>query len=83
MTIDENTRLDLRQKFEEVLGPRLAEAAMEAMPPFDYETFATGTDVNNVGISLRGDMATLGSELRNEMAELRQRDPDRHGGAAR
>ena len=70
MTIDEKTRLDLRQKFEEVLGPRLAEAAMEAMPPLEYDTFATGTDVDNVGISLRGDMATLGSDLRGEMTTL-------------
>ena len=52
MTIDEKTRLDLRQKFEEVLGARLAEAAMEAMPPLEYDTFATGADVTNVGHSL-------------------------------
>ena len=70
MTIDEKTRLDLRQKFEEVLGPRLAEAAMEAMPPLEYDTFATGTDVDNVGISLRGDMATLAADIRSEMTTL-------------
>mgnify|MGYP001826450335 FL=1 len=70
MTIDEKTRLDLRQKFEEVLGPRLAEAAMEAMPPLEYDTFATGTDVDNVGISLRGDLATLAADIRSEMTTL-------------
>ena len=67
MTIDEKTRLDLRQEFEKLMGARLADAAMEAMPPLDYDQLATKTDVANLGIELRGEMA----ELRGEMAELR------------
>ena len=66
MTIDEKTRLDLRQKLEDILGPRLADAAMEAMPPLDYDKFATKTDVENLGIVLRGELA----ELRGDMAKL-------------
>jgi hypothetical protein len=67
MTIDEKTRLDLRQEFEKLMGTRLADAAMEAMPPLDYDQLATKTDVTNLGIELRGEMA----EMRGEMAEMR------------
>ncbi len=71
MPIDEKTRLDLRAKFEEFMGPRLANATMEAMPPLDYDQLATKTDVANLGVELRGDMADLRGDLRGEMAELR------------
>jgi len=78
MAIDEKTRLDLRNKFEELIGPRLAHATMEAMPPLDYDQLATKTDVANLGIELRseitelrGDTARIEGSLRGEMAELR------------
>ena len=67
MTIDEKTRLDLRQEFEKLFGARLADAAMEAMPPLDYDQLATKTDLANLGIELRGEI----SGLRGEMADLR------------
>jgi len=67
MPIDEKTRLDLRNKFEELIGPRLADATMEAMPPLDYDQLATKTDVANLGVELRGEMA----EMRGDMAEMR------------
>ncbi|MGI9621487.1 MAG: hypothetical protein ACR2PK_01525 [Acidimicrobiales bacterium] len=67
MAIDENTRLGLRQAFEDLIGTDLAAAAMEAMPNLDYSELATKTDVDNVRIELRGEMA----ELRGEFAELR------------
>ena len=41
MGIDEKTRLDSRQWFAEHMGPRLADAIMEVMPPVDYEQLAT------------------------------------------
>ena len=71
MTIDENTRLDLRQAFEELIGPDLAHAAMEAMPPLDYNRFATKTDVDNLGLSLRAEISELRTELKGDIAELR------------
>ena len=74
MSIDKNTRLDLRQAFEQLIGPDLAHAAMEAMPPLDYNQFATRTDLDNLGTSVRGGMAELRGEiagLRGDMAELR------------
>lgn len=68
MTIDENTRLDLRQWFEANMGERLARAAMEAMPPIDYDQLATKADVDILGRELRSEMGELRSELRMEIA---------------
>jgi len=67
MALDEKTRLDLRNKFEELIGPRLADATMEAMPPHEYDQLATKTDVTNLGIELPGEMTELRSELRGEI----------------
>ena len=71
MAIDENTRLDLRQAFEQLIGPDLAHAAMEAMPPLDYNQFATKTDLDNLGTSLRVDIAAVRTELKSDIAEVR------------
>ena len=77
MSITENDRLDLRAKFEEIFGTRLAEIAMEAMPPLNYDQFATKQDVANLGIELRaeigglrGDMTSLEAGLRGDMTSL-------------
>ncbi len=75
MTIDENTRLDLRNRLAEVLGPHLANAAMEAMPPLDYSNLATRADLEALGSGLRGETAGL----RGEMAELRGEMVRLHG----
>jgi hypothetical protein len=74
MTIDEKTRLDLRQEFEKLMGTRLADAAMEAMPPLDYDQLASKTDVTNLGIELRGELAEMRGEIagvRGEISQLR------------
>ncbi|MCP5028076.1 MAG: hypothetical protein GY929_17510 [Actinomycetia bacterium] len=78
MGIDEKTRLDLGQWFAQHMGPRLADAIMEAMPPVDYERLATKADVALSARELRaemaevrGDVAELGGELRAEVSGLR------------
>jgi hypothetical protein len=71
MTIDENTRLDLRQWFETNMGERLARAVMEAMPPIDYDQLATKADVELLGRELRAEMGQLRADLRGEMGEFR------------
>jgi len=71
MSIDEKTRLDLRRAFEELIGPDLAAAAMEAMPNLDYDELATKADVAEARLVLRSEMTELRAELRGEMAELR------------
>ncbi len=59
MSTDEKNRLELRDKLQELLGTRVADIAMEAMPPLDYKELATKTDVANLGIELRGEIARL------------------------
>ena len=71
MAIDEKTRLDLRQAFEDLIGPELADAAMEAMPNLDYDELASKAGLESVRVELRGDLADLRGELKSEMAELR------------
>ena len=71
MAVDEKTRLDLRRAFEELLGPALANVAMEAMPPLDYDQLASKSDVDHVRIEVRGELAQLRGELKSDMAELR------------
>ena len=68
MTINENDRLDLRQELERIFNnPRIAEIAMEAMPPIDYSQLATKRDLDAMRAELRGEM----SELRGELSEFR------------
>ena len=75
MSISENDRLDLRRAFEELFGSQhLAAIAMEAIPPLDYDQFATKTDLRGFSSEMRGEMAELRgdmSQLRGEMAQLR------------
>ena len=71
MAISENERLDLRQALEQVLDERLAAIAMEAMPPLEYDQFATKTDLENLEIRLSSRIDGIESSMRVEMAELR------------
>ncbi len=72
MTINENDRLDLRQEFERIFNnPRIAEIAMEAMPPIDYAQLATRQDLNALDAKLGGEMSELRGEMKAGLAELR------------
>lgn len=75
MTTNEKDRLDLRQALEDLFADqRLAEIAMQAMPPIDYSKIATTRDVGVSAAELRGEFAELSGEfagLRGEFAELR------------
>lgn len=79
MTINEKDRLDLRQALEALFeNQRIAEIAMEAMPPVDYARLATKQDVAACKaelkaemVQLRGEFAELRGELRGEFGELR------------
>ena len=69
MPISENDRLDLRQALVEALGSEhLANVAMEAMPPLDYDQLATRADLDLLGRELRAEMAQLRGELRTDLA---------------
>lgn len=75
MSTNERDRLDLRQAFEELFADeRLAQIAMEALPPIDYSTLATKRDVEISTAELRVEFAGLKGEfagLKGEFAELR------------
>jgi len=75
MTTNEKDRLDLRQALEELFADqRLAEIAMQAMPPIDYSKLATTRDVGASAAELRGEFSELRGEfagLKGEFAELK------------
>ncbi len=68
MPISENDRLDLRQALASILGERLAEVAMEAMPPIDYDQLATKADLDIQARELRAEMAGLRAEIKADLA---------------
>lgn len=69
MPISENDRLDLRQALADVLGSeRLAEVAMEALPPLDYDQLATKADLDVLGRELRAEMAEVRGEIKTDLA---------------
>ena len=69
MTASENDRLDLRQEFERIFNnPRIAEIAMEALPPIDYTQLATKEDLRVTAIELRGEMHGEFGKIRAEAA---------------
>ncbi len=71
MEITENDRLDLRQALAESLGSdHLANVAMEAMPPLDYDQLATKSDVDILSRELRAEMAALRGELAGRMGSI-------------
>jgi len=69
--ISEKDRLDLRQALADVFGSEhLADVAMEAMPPLDYDQLATKADLDTLSRELRAEMTALSAELRAEMTAL-------------
>lgn len=72
MPISENDRLDLRQAMARVFeSDRLADIAMEAMPPLDYDQLATTADLDILGRELRAEMAAMRAEFQGELTGLR------------
>jgi hypothetical protein len=71
MKVTETQRLTLRERLTEALGPESAMVLMEALPPVDYDSLATKTDLEAVRVTLEARIDASRSELRAEMAELR------------
>jgi hypothetical protein len=70
MTVDDQTRLQLHRRLEEVLGADEANTLMAHLPPATWQDLATKQDLAVLGSDLRAEMATLSSDLRAEMATL-------------
>jgi chromosome segregation ATPase len=79
MTIDERTRLELRQWFTANMTEELADAMMELMPAVGYTQLATKADIADSQLLLRTEMAELRAELKTDMAELRSKFADLKG----
>jgi predicted nucleic acid-binding Zn-ribbon protein len=80
--INERERLRLYDRLGEVIGPTEAGILMELLPPTSWDDIATRQQleatnqridnaVATIGADLRVEMAELRTELRGEMAELR------------
>jgi len=64
-------RRELYGALEQMLGHVPASTLMDLLPPVGWGDVARRSDVDNLRIELRGEMAELRAELRGEIAELR------------
>ena len=71
LTIDERTRRMVHARLEDVLGPEVADAMMDLLPPVGWGDIATRADLDRFATELRAEMTELRSDLRGEMSELR------------
>jgi hypothetical protein len=75
MTLDETTRFRITNKFVGVLGDEDAAKLMDAIPPIDWDRFATKDDIAAATILTKAEMelefANLRSEVAVQFAEVR------------
>jgi hypothetical protein len=68
MPVSERERLALYRQLQEQLGNESADTLMELLPPAGWNDIATRADVQATATLLRGEMAELGSEIRQDLA---------------
>jgi hypothetical protein len=82
MTLDETTRFRITNKFVGILGEEDAAKLMDAIPPIDWERFATKDDITAATIltkaemelefaNVRAEVAVQFAEVRTEFADVR------------
>jgi len=75
MTLDETTRFRITNKFVGILGEEDAAKLMDAIPPIDWDRFATKDDIAAATILTKAEMelefANLRSEVAVQFAEVR------------
>ena len=71
MTIDERTRRMVHARLEDALGPEVADAMMELLPPVGWGDVATRSDLDRFATELRSEMSELRSGLHLEMTDLK------------
>ena len=75
MTLDETTRFRITNKFVGILGDEDAAKLMDAIPPIDWDRFATKDDIATATILTKAEMelefANLRSEVAVQFAEVR------------
>jgi hypothetical protein len=75
MTLDETTRFRITNKFVGILGDEDAAKLMDAIPPIDWDRFATKDDIAAATILTKAEMelefADVRIEIRTGFANLR------------
>ena len=68
MTLDETTRFRITNKFVGILGDEDAAKLMDAIPPIDWDRFATKDDITAATILTKAEMELQFANFRNETA---------------
>jgi len=69
--VSDSNRHDLYVALEHQLGLGPTETLMQLLPPVGWADVARASDLESLGIALRGEMSELRADLRGEMSELR------------
>ncbi len=67
MAVTEESRFQLFQRLEELLGPEKVSTLMELLPPVGWADVATKRDLDHLQSALDARIDRLGVELRAEM----------------
>ena len=74
MTLDETTRFRITNKFVGILGDEDAAKLMDAIPPIDWDRFATKDDIAAATILTKAEMelefANFRTDMNNRFAEV-------------
>ena len=68
MTLDETTRFRITNKFVGILGDEDAAKLMDAIPPIDWDRFATKDDITAATILTKAEMELQFANFRTEAA---------------
>ena len=68
MTLDETTRFRITNKFVGILGDEDASKLMDAIPPIDWDRFATKDDIAAATILTKAEMELEFANFRTEVA---------------
>jgi len=68
MTLDETTRFRITNKLVGILGDEDAAKLMDAIPPIDWDRFATKDDITAATILTKAEMELEFANLRSEVA---------------
>ena len=71
MAVDDQTRLNLHRKLEEVLGAEEANTLMAHLPPVSWNDVATKTDTRSLRDELHAVDSVIRSDMRAGFADLR------------
>ena len=74
MTLDETTRFRITNKFVGILGDEDSAKLMDAIPPIDWDRFATKDDISAATILTKAEMelefADVRTDMNNRFAEV-------------